>query len=182
VVDGAYETMMDRLGSPRSPSLFLLNYDQARLEVSSFLVVPSHFFVPSTIERRKPLSASARRAGWIGCNIVLHQVPEAGRIFLVMERTIEPRSAVLAKWQRMLFLRDQTDVAEKGWLLNVMKCIEAMRQPTFSLGQLYAFEAELSRIYPGNRHIRPKIRQQLQVLRDKGYLDFLGNGWYKMAE
>ena len=32
-----------------------------------------------------------------------------------------------------------------------------------------------------NRHVRPKIRQQLQVLRDLGLLDFLGGGSYRLA-
>ena len=35
---------------------------------------------------------------------------------------------------------------------------------------IYAFERELEQLHPGNRHIRDKIRQQLQVLRDRGLL------------
>jgi len=46
----------------------------ADFEVSNFLVVPKYFFVPGVIEKRKPLSATARRAGWIGCNIVLKSI------------------------------------------------------------------------------------------------------------
>jgi type II restriction enzyme len=38
----------------------------------------------------------------------------------------------------------------------------------------------LSSKYPGNRHVRPKIRQQLQVLRDSGYLEFLSKGTYRL--
>jgi len=44
-------------------------------------VVPKHFFVRAIIERRNPLAATARRAGWIGSNILLDQVPDAGKIF-----------------------------------------------------------------------------------------------------
>ena len=29
------------------------------------------------------------------------------------------------------------------------------------------------------KHIKEKIRQQLQVLRDKGLIEFLGNGHYR---
>jgi type II restriction enzyme len=32
-----------------------------------------------------------------------------------------------------------------------------------------------------NRHVRQKIRQQLQVLRDRGYLEFKGKGRYRVA-
>jgi type II restriction enzyme len=46
--------------------------------------------------------------------------------------------------------------------------------------ELYAFEGILSARYPGNRHVRAKIRQQLQVLRDKGYLGFDGDGNYTL--
>ena len=42
--------------------------------------------------------------------------------------------------------------------------------PTFTNADIYAFERELAALHPDNRHIRDKIRQQLQVLRDTGFL------------
>ena len=42
------------------------------------------------------------------------------------------------------------------------------------------FEQELASLHPKNRHVKPKIRQQLQVLRDKNVLDFLGSGRYRL--
>jgi hypothetical protein len=36
------------------------------------------------------------------------------------------------------------------------------------------------RLYPGNRNVRPKIRQQLQMLRDRGWLEFTGRGRYRL--
>ena len=33
--------------------------------------------------------------------------------------------------------------------------------------------------YPNNNFIKDKIRQQLQILRDKGLIDFVGRGNYK---
>jgi type II restriction enzyme len=51
---------------------------------------------------------------------------------------------------------------------------------SFTLADMYGFEERLSAIYPGNRHVRPKIRQQLQVLRDRGWLEFLGRGRYRV--
>jgi type II restriction enzyme len=62
-----------------------------------------------------------------------------------------------------------------------MRCIERIGKSRFSLDEVYAFEAELKAAYPGNHHIRAKIRQRMQVLRDNGYLEFLGNGIYKLA-
>lgn len=72
-----------------------------------------------------------------------------------------------------------TDVFE-GWLLSVFECIEKIGRPEFTLADAYAFEAHLNRLYPMNQHIRPKIRQQLRVLRDPGVLEFRGPGRYKL--
>jgi len=150
--------------------------------VLNLLVVPKHFFVPEIIEERNPLSASARRAGWIGCNISLQGVPHAGRIFLIRNRLIEPKEDVLERWQRTLFLRDQKDLRAKGWLLSIIKCIEKMRRQTFTIEEIYRFEDDLRVTFPSNRHIKEKIRQQLQILRDKGYLEFVGRGTYRLAD
>ncbi|MCB9805226.1 hypothetical protein H6769_06530 [Candidatus Peribacteria bacterium] len=35
--------------------------------------------------------------------------------------------------------------------------------------------------YQGNNNIEAKIRQQLQLLRNNGYLDFIGRGKYKLC-
>ncbi|TIV75524.1 MAG: restriction endonuclease, partial [Mesorhizobium sp.] len=50
----------------------------------------------------------------------------------------------------------------------------------FDIEQVYSFERRLSALYPHNRNVRPKIRQQLQVLRDSGYLDFVSRGRYRI--
>src|SRR2546426_492843 len=51
---------------------------------------------------------------------------------------------------------------------------------TFSLADLYSFEDRLASMHPTNRNVRPKLRQQLQVLRDHGVLEFLGGGEYRV--
>jgi type II restriction enzyme len=86
VADGAYRTKIERLNSSTNPHLLLLGYDLAQREVRNVCVVPKHFFVPEIIQERPPLAATARRAGWIGSNILLGKVPEAGRIFLLRKR------------------------------------------------------------------------------------------------
>ena len=53
-----------------------MNYDLKSLAVVNLFIVPKHFFVREIIEERKPLAATARRAGWIGSNILLNRVPE----------------------------------------------------------------------------------------------------------
>lgn len=83
IVDGAYGTMIQRLESDTNPNFFFLNYRPLTQEVLNFVVIPKHFFVDEIIEKRKPLKPTARRAGWVGCNILLGQIPQAGRIFIV---------------------------------------------------------------------------------------------------
>jgi len=69
----------------------------------------------------------------------------------------------------------------RGWLLEVMRTVEDIGLSSFTLGDVYAGEDRLQRAYPNNRNVRPKIRQQLQVLRDNGFLEFLGRGKYRLS-
>lgn len=181
IVDGAYKAMIARLQSSQNPSLFLLNYNLQNFEVLNFFVIPKHFFIPNIIEKRKPLSPSARRAGWVGCNILLHDIPTQGRIFFIQNRIIKRKNEVLNNWQKTLFLREAMKLEAKGWILDIMNCIDKLNKKEFLLGELYGFEQELKLKHPNNRHIKDKIRQQLQFLRDKGYLEFLGQGKYRLV-
>ncbi len=181
IVDGEYGTMLRRLKGSEVPNLFALTYDQRKGCVLDLVVIPNHFFVPAIIERRKPLARSARRAGWTGCNILIHQIPKAGRVSLVTTGAPVRKRLVLDAWKRTLFLRDQTRLDTRGWALDVMGCIEKLNKPEFTLSDAYLYENELNRLHPGNKHIKAKIRQQLQVLRDAGYLEFLGSGRYKVT-
>jgi type II restriction enzyme len=179
ILDGAFGTMCHRLRASNNPNLLLLNYDRGRLVVSNVLVVPKHFFVREIIEERKPLAPTARRAGWIGCNILLDQIPESGKIFFVRNGLLQSKESVLGRWKKTLFLREQ-GLEARGWLIEVMRCVDAIGRSEFTLDDVYAFEDALRQIYPGNRNVRPKIRQQLQVLRDRGYLDFVSRGYYRL--
>lgn len=180
IADGAFGTMCLRLASDNNPSLILMNYNLARLSVTNLFFVPRHFFIREVIQERKPLAPTARRAGWVGCNILLSEIPAAGKIFLVRDGEQAPRRLVLEQWRSTLFLKDQ-NIAARGWLIEVMKCVDAVGRQDFTLDDVYAQEDRLHRLYPANRNVRPKIRQQLQVLRDRGYLDFVGRGRYRLA-
>lgn len=123
IVDGAYETMIKRLQSDNNPNFFLLGYTSGYC-VCNFVVIPKQFFTPSIIERRKPLADTARRAGWVGCNILLSNIPDSGKIYLVRDGVVIPRSEVLTKWRKTLFLREENKMSVRGWMLDIMRCIE----------------------------------------------------------
>jgi type II restriction enzyme len=180
IVDGAYRTMIERLRGANNPNFFLLNYNLNNFSVLDFLVIPKHFFAPNIIEKRKALSQSARRAGWVGCNILLQSIPQSGKIFFIKNRQIEPKEKVVANWQRTLFLREEKEILAKGWLLDIMRCVDELGKKEFMLDEIYHFEKYLSALHPENKHVKDKIRQQLQMLRDKGYLDFINKGKYKI--
>jgi type II restriction enzyme len=179
VLDGAFKAKCERLAADNNPNLFLMNYSLQELSVVNLFVVPKHFFVREIIAERKPLAATARRAGWIGSHILLNQIPQSGKIFIVRDGKVEPKDSVLAKWSRTLFLREEGQEA-RGWLIEVMKCVDAIGKREFQIDDVYAFEDRLSRLYPDNRNVKPKIRQQLQFLRDRGYLDFMARGYYRL--
>lgn len=180
VVDGAYRTMIERLQSNNNPNFFLLNYDLQSYEVLNFFVIPKHFFVPEIVEKRKPLSNTARRAGWIGCNILLKDIPLTGKIFYVRNREVEDKKDVLRNWKKTLFLREEKEAQSRGWILDIMNCIDKLGKKEFMLDEIYAFEEHLQEKHPNNQHIQDKIRQQLQILRDKNYLNFVGRGKYEI--
>jgi type II restriction enzyme len=156
-----------------------MNYDVKSLSVINLLIVPKHFFVREIIEERKPLAATARRAGWIGSNIILSRVPESGKIHIVKGGVIRPKDIVLEEWQKTLFLRSESPET-RGWLLDVMKCVESLGKGDFTLEEVYAFERHLGDLYPGNQNVKPKIRQQLQYLRDRGFIEFVSRGSYRL--
>jgi hypothetical protein len=179
VADGAYKTKSERLVASNNPNLLLMNYDLKSLAVVNLFIVPKHFFVQDIIERRKPLKATARRAGWIGSNILLGKVTEIGKIHIVQNGVVRSKDVVLEEWQKTLFLRSES-LEERGRLLDVMKCVESLGKQEFTLDEVYAFDRHLGDLYPGNQNVRPKIRQQLQYLRDRGFIEFISRGNYRL--
>ena len=181
IADGAYSSMMERIIEPQSPHFFFLGYD-TYLRVTNLMAVPNYFFQPSVIEKRNPLADTARRAGWVGCNILLDQIPEIGKIKLVENGEIISQEKVLQTWQKTTFLAQQNVIESRGWTLDIIRCIERIKSKEFSLELLYKFESELAQKHPKNQFIKDKIRQQLQILRDRGYLDFVRSGHYKIID
>lgn len=178
IADGAYGTMIERINSNNNPDFLFMSYSDIHYTVSNLILVPKHFFVPEIIEKRKPLSDTARRAGWVGCNILIEKIPIQGRISIVSNGKIIDAKQVMKKVTASSTLETK-NMESRGWLMDVLNCVNKAPTPIFSLDDIYAFEPQLQYKYPENRNIRPKIRQQLQLLRDKGFIEFLGRGNYK---
>lgn len=177
ITDGAYSTMIERINSENNPNFFFLTYTQ-NWTVNNFLIIPKQFFTPDIIVRRKPLAKTARRAGWVGCNIDISKIANVGKVFLVKNTQVINHQIVKETFNKTLFLRDK-DKNSKGWSLDIMNCVDLIKKENFTLDDVYKFEEKLKLKYPNNNFIKDKIRQQLQVLRDKGIIEFLGRGKYK---
>lgn len=178
VNDGAYSTMIERITSNNNPDFFFMSYSKKELKVKDFVLVPKHFFVPNIIEKRKPLAPTARRAGWIGCNILIDKIPEQGKIKIVSNGEIINIHTVVDKVNKSNQLEIK-NVGSRGWLMDVLNCVNKISSQLFTLDEIYKYENELYIKHPQNHNIKPKIRQQLQFLRDKGFIEFLGNGRYR---
>ena len=178
--DGAFKAMMARLIDDSSPDFFFLTYDLMRFRVTNFFAVPTYFLDSTVIEERKPLSSLARRAGWIGCNIVMSRIPEAGKVFYVRDSQVLNKSDVIETWGRTAFLRREKSLDARGWTLEILRIIQSLNVREFTLRQIYAFEARLKERFPRNNFIRAKIRQQLQILRDAGLVVFEERGRYSV--
>lgn len=177
IADGAYSTMIKRINSENNPNFFFLTYTK-NWTVNDFLIIPKQFFTSEIIIKRPPLAPTARRAGWIGCNIDISRVADAGKVFLVKNSEIINQNLVKETFNKTLFLRTKTKDA-KGWILDIMNCVDLIKKETFTLDEVYKFEEKLKLKYPNNNFIKDKIRQQLQILRDKGIIEFVSRGIYK---
>jgi type II restriction enzyme len=160
---------------------------------------------PSAIIKRKPLSQTARRAGWVGCNFALNRIPAEARIPIVITcssgrepahyssgeyresqsrltsaaTVIVPEKEVRERFKRVKPLKD-ISVTQRGWTLDVLNAIRRLGKTEFTTTDAYIFERELEQLHPDNRHVRDKIRQQLQVLRDLGLLLHVERGVWRL--
>lgn len=176
VVDSAYSTMIAAIRQDSTPNLLLLHYSPSWW-VERLILIPRFFLHESIIEKRPPLAAGARRAGWVGCNVRIDGMPPEGKIAVVAERRCISPARVRSAYAKCRGLAAIPPTL-RGWTLDVLQCVKQLKAETFSLSDVYRFEDALSALHPENQHVRPKIRQQLQVLRDLGFIEFLGAGQY----
>lgn len=173
---GAFYAMLERITSLNNPHLFLMSYANKR--VNNLVLIPKFFFTPDIIEQRAPLKDTARRAGWIGCNIEIGNIPEIGKIAIVKGGIERAKSEIIKQYQQVLSLQTST-VEKRGWMFDIVQCIERIHGVEFCLKDIYAFSTELQKKHPENNFVKEKVRQQLQYLRDKGFIEFTTRGHYK---
>lgn len=177
ITDGAYYTMIERITSYKNPDFLFMNYSKDKYFVKDLMLIPKHFFVPEVIEKRKPLSETAKRAGWVGCNILFNKIPNQGRIYLIKNGEEIDKTSVFKKVAESKKL-EFNDMHARGWVFDILNCVNQISSNVFSLDDVYSYSNYLALKHPQNNNIKPKIRQQLQVLRDLNFIKFLGQGKY----
>lgn len=178
LVDGAYSALMARIQEGSVPTLMMLERNDD-WEILSLTAIHNLFLTPNVIEQRKPLSEMARRAGWVGCNIRLDRIANDAKIEVVGDGCQNNRKLVRKAFRQFNGLKS-IPLGMRGWTTLTLRVIRGLRKEAFTLNDLYEKKSRFAEEYPENRNVRPKIRQQLQVLRDLGYLAFLGNGEYRL--
>lgn len=179
VMDAGYEAMIKAVLSNATPNLLVMQYS-VDWRVDNLLLVPSFFFSASAIEKRNPLGPDARRAGWVGCNILLSAIAPEGKLRLVADGVVADVADVRQQYRQTRPL-SQLGVTARGWTLDVLSVVSGFGRRPFTLNEIYQYEVHFAALHPQNNRIREKIRQQLQVLRDLGLLNFLSPGHYALT-
>jgi type II restriction enzyme len=178
IPDAAYSAMRHAIVTGNTPNLFVLSYGMESWRVNDLILVPSFVFTMSAVEKRRPLALTARRAGWVGCDIILGRIPSDAKIPLISSGKTENVSAARRHYKSLAPL-SRLALNRRGWTLDVLNVVRSLDKKSFTLDEVYAHADELAALHPDNRHVRDKIRQQLQVLRDIGFLEFLTPGNYR---
>ena len=181
VADGQYDVFMRSVEDRINTNLVLMHYDRPRLVVLDLELIPQFFFTTSSVIPRNPTQPKSRSKPWRGCDISLAMVPEDGHVTLVKDERIEHREKVHETYQRTAKLLLQKSLRGRGWTTDVLRCVRDLRKSSFTLQDVYAYERKLQTLHPENKNVRPKIRQQLQVLRDHSFIVFEGKGQYRLT-
>jgi type II restriction enzyme len=179
--DGAYTAMLQAIREDRTPNLLLMRYTLPTWRVVDLILIPSFAFPESAVIKRNPLAPTARRAGWIGCNIDLSRIAPEARISVIAASEPASPAKVRANYERLKPLRE-IKATQRGWTLDVLNVVRGLGKTEFTNDDVYVQDRELEQLHPENRNVRPKIRQQLQVLRDVGFLLHVESGRWRICE
>ncbi len=174
LLGAAYGPTVEAARKGEFPSLLLLSWRKESNAVTGLRVIAGAAISPAAIIPRKPLGPNARRAGWQGCIINLRGIPQSAIVIVVQGGRLTEGSNYLDSLSPLRELRS----SQRHWLTDVLNVVDRLGTE-FLLGDVYAAEDELAKSHPENSNVRPKIRQQLQVLRDLGLLVFEGRGRYR---
>lgn len=181
ILDAGYDAMIRAIREERTPNLYALQYNRISWHVENLILIPHFALSTSAIEPRKPLSPTARRAGWVGCFIALTNIPSDAKIPLVSNENYVSDVQVRDSFHRLRPLQEISS-QERSWTLDVLRIIRSLNRKEFNNNDVYNFTSQLQALHPNNNHIQAKIRQQFQILRDKGFLTQIRRGVWALTD
>lgn len=167
VRDAAYRPWIDSIDKGTTPNLLLMKYDLNHFKVDHLEVIPS-FFIRGSCLKSWLLST---RPHYEMCSIHIAMVGPDARIKIVERGEAKHPGEVQERYRSFAWMK-HVDRRTRGWTADVLRCIRHLKKADFTLQEVYSYETELGKLHPENRFVRPKIRQQLQILRDQGFLHF----------
>jgi type II restriction enzyme len=179
VQDGGFDSMMRRIRAQEAPALMLMHYSPEWCVQRLVAVHP--VFLTAAVVRKRPKPHIRPRSGtayWM-CDLDLTGIPPDGKIVLVEDAKVRPQAVARRAFRESKRFAD-IPLAKRGWAALVLTAVRKIGKAEFTLAEVYAQEKTMHAAYPENSHVRDKIRQQLQVLRDLGYIEFLERGAYRV--
>jgi type II restriction enzyme len=129
IVDAGYEAMLLAIRGDKTSNLLVLQYSSTWL-VQNLLLIPRMFFSESVIEKRNPLGPQARRAGWVGCNILLSEIPTDGKIAMISAGVPVLKTQVREEFWRVKQLAE-VPPSVRGWTLDVLRTVRRLGKSNF---------------------------------------------------
>lgn len=178
LIGSEYYTFIDAIKNNSIPNFLIMEYsiENDILIPKEIIFIPKVFIDKEVIEKREPLSESAKRSGWTGYSLLLGSIPSYGKIHIIKNGILEDKEIVISESKKISSLYTIDSEGAK-WRTEILKIIDKLNCE-FTLQEVYNNEIQLQSIFPNNNHIKEKIRQQLQFIRDDGILIFQGDGKY----
>lgn len=106
VKGAAYHVFIDAINNGLQPNYILIHYTFSTLKVVNVIIIPKEFISIRCVEKRRPLPITARRAGWVGCNILMEKIPDPAKIFMVKDSQVIPKPDVMEMYKKLLKIYD----------------------------------------------------------------------------
>jgi type II restriction enzyme len=177
--DAGFNAMIRAIREDRTPNLVVMHYEKPQWKVRNLILVPHFAFSESAVEKCAPLSETHPRHGHILCNIILEQIPNDAKIPLIIDGVVLPSNRVRDHFKKLEPLK-RFRARKRSWPLDLLHIVQSFGRKQFTNDDVYAFEDKLKELHPDNRHIRDKIRQQLQKLRDRNLLIHVNSGVWRL--
>ncbi|MDE7207810.1 MAG: restriction endonuclease, partial [Lachnospiraceae bacterium] len=112
------------------------------------------------------------------CNILYAQIPQQGRISIIKNGIVKSVAEVTENYAQIKKLEIQ-NINSRSWMFDVLNCVNNIASKEFRLQDVYTYADILQEKHVNNHNVEAKIRQQLQFLREKGFIEFLDRGYYR---